>query len=271
MIRRTGSGLSWHVNKMRTTPEEMSLPALEAVSVHKQYPNGVRALNHVNLIVSAGETLVLIGESGSGKTTLLRMFNRLDEPTSGDIFVDGQSIREKNPVLLRRHIGYVPQEGGLLPHWTVERNIALVPTLLHWDYDRIHSRVTTLLELVNLDPRTHRVRYPVELSGGQRQRVAFARALAADPTVILLDEPFGALDALTREELQKQFLHLQQQLNKTMMIVTHDLHEAFLLGNRIAVMKNGRIIQLGAPEEIRQAPATAYVRALLHHQVEGNR
>ncbi|MEC4674349.1 MAG: ATP-binding cassette domain-containing protein [Nitrospirota bacterium] len=251
-----------HTSLMTPTATQ---PALEAIGVHKQYPNGVRALNNINLTVTSGETLVLIGETGSGKSTLLRMFNRLDAPTSGQIRIQGQTSSDENPVELRRRIGYVPQEGGLLPHWTVERNIALVPTLLHWDRDRIQSRIASLLELVNLDPKEHRTRYPIQLSGGQRQRVAFARALAADPTVVLLDEPFGALDALTRDDLQQQFLHLKQQLGKTMMLVTHDLHEAFLLGDRVAVMKDGDIVQIGTPDDVQHRPTHDYVRALLRH------
>ena len=243
----------------------MTHPALEAIAVHKQYPNGVLALNKINLAVSSGETLVLIGETGSGKTSLLRMFNRLDEPTSGQIRIQGQACYEENPVELRRRIGYVPQDGGLLPHWTVERNIGLVPTLLQWDPDRIQSRVASLLELVNLNPREHRTRYPIQLSGGQRQRVAFARALAADPAVVLLDEPFGALDALTRDDLQKQFLGLKRQLGKTMILVTHDLREAFLLGDRVAVMNDGEIVQIGTPDDVQHHPTHDYVRALLQH------
>jgi len=244
-------------------------PALEAIAISKRYPNGVHALRNINLGVPPGETLVLIGESGSGKTTLLRMFNCLDQPSSGQVRINGRASHDEDPIHLRRRIGYVPQDGGLLPHWTVERNIGLVPTLLDWDRERIHARVGDLLELVNLNPHDYRPRYPIELSGGQRQRVAFARALAADPEVILLDEPFGALDALTRDELQQQFLRLKQQLNKTMMLVTHDLHEAFLLGDRVAILKDGDILQIGTPDDVLEQPTNDYVRALL--QQEGKR
>lgn len=188
----------------------------------------------------------------------------MDTPTSGVIRIQDRDGQDTNPVELRRRIGYVPQDGGLLPHWSVERNVALVPTLLRWKAARIQARVTHLLDLVQLDPQEHRRRYPIQLSGGQRQRVAFARALAADPEMVLLDEPFGALDALTRLELQTQFLQLKKQLGKTMILITHDLQEAFLLGDRVAVMKEGTIVQIGTPEEVRNYPTHDYVRALLH-------
>ena len=242
---------------------EMDAPVLQAIDVHKHYPGGVRALSGVDLGVAAGETLALVGESGSGKTTLLRMFNRLVEPTSGTVRVRDRDASETDPIALRRATGYVQQEGGLLPHWTVGRNVALVPRLTGWPEDRTRRRVEELLDLVGLDPSRYLDRYPGELSGGERQRVAFARAVAADPEVILLDEPFGALDALTRLDVQGHFLHLKDGLGKTMLLVTHDLREAFRLADRIAVMKDGRIAQCDTPEILRRDPAPGYVAALL--------
>jgi osmoprotectant transport system ATP-binding protein len=237
--------------------------ALEAKGVVKTYSDGTAALAGVSLEVPPGETLALVGESGSGKTTLLRLFNRMVDPSEGEVRVDGRPVSELDPIALRRGIGYVAQDGGLIPHWRVERNVDLVPRLLGWDADRRKARVREMLELVGLSPDVHAPRYPAELSGGQRQRVALARALAADPPVVLLDEPFGALDALTRLELHRQFLELKKTLGKTLVLVTHDLAEAFRLANRIAVMRGGRILQIGAPEELAERPADPYVRALL--------
>jgi len=233
------------------------------VDVHKRYPGGVEALRGVSLAVARGETVALIGESGCGKSTLLRMFNRLVEPTRGRVLVDGAPVESLDPIALRRRTGYVQQEGGLLPHWTVGRNVELVPELLGHERDRRRLRADELLELVGLLPDEYRDRYPRELSGGQRQRVAFARALAADPEVVLLDEPFGALDALTRLELRREFLELKRRLGKTMLLVTHDLDEAFRLADRVAVMKDGQLHQVGTEDELRGAPAGEYVARLL--------
>lgn len=249
-------------------PQPTSHPpdlVLEAIGVSKQFANGAYGLNHLDWSVRQGETMVLIGESGSGKTTLLRLLNRLDDPTTGEVRILGRTARHQDPILLRRHIGYVQQEGGLLPHWTVERNVALVPLLLGWPVERRRDRVQAMLDLVSLDPSRFAHRYPLELSGGQRQRVAVARALAGDPPIVLLDEPFGALDALTRLELQDQFLDLKHRLRKTMVLVTHDLQEAFRLGDRLSVMKDGALLQVGTPEELMKAPASNYVRSLLGH------
>ncbi|HYO11724.1 MAG TPA: ATP-binding cassette domain-containing protein [Thermoanaerobaculia bacterium] len=240
-----------------------SEPTLEAVGVSKTYGDGTAALSGVTLGVRPGETVALVGESGSGKTTLLRLFNRMVEPTAGEVLVEGQDVAGLNPIALRRRIGYVPQDGGLIPLWRVERNVELVPRLLGWDRERRRDRTREMLELVGLQPDVHGPRYPAELSGGQRQRVAFARALAADPQVILLDEPFGALDALIRLELQRQFLDLQKRLGKTAVLVTHDLGEAFRLADRIGVMKSGRLLQLAPPAELAEQPADPYVQALL--------
>ena len=240
-----------------------SEPILEAVGVTKTYGDGTAALAGVDLAVWPGETVALVGESGSGKTTLLRTFNRMVEPSAGAVRVEGRSGAELDPIALRRRIGYVPQDGGLIPHWRVERNVELVPRLLGWDRDRRQARSREMLTLVGLRPEAHASRYPAELSGGQRQRVAFARALAADPQVILLDEPFGALDALTRLELHRQFLDLKKALGKTTVLVTHDLAEAFRLADRIGVMRAGRLLQLGPPAELAESPADPYVEALL--------
>jgi osmoprotectant transport system ATP-binding protein len=246
----------------------MQSPVLSAMRLGKRFPTGVQALIDVDLDVAPGETLVLIGESGCGKSTLLRMFNRLEEPTAGEVQIRGQRATDLDAIELRRQTGYVLQEGGLLPHWNVARNVELVPELLGWSATRRQQRRDTLLELVGLDPARYARRYAHELSGGQRQRVAFARAIAADPDVILLDEPFGALDALTRVELQEEFARLKARLQKTMLLVTHDLAEAFRLGDRIAVMRQGRILQCAPPQTLRRQPVGAYVRELLSHAPE---
>ena len=236
---------------------------LSARNVSMVYPGGQRALDAVDLDVAPGETLALVGESGSGKTTLLRCFNRTVRPTGGEIRVEGKAVAEADPVALRRRIGFVQQEGGLLPHWTVERNVELVPRLLGWERPRRRRRGREVLELVGLDPDVVGPRYPRQLSGGQRQRVAFARALAAEPRVVLLDEPFGALDALTRLELQGEFRRLQKAVERTMLLVTHDLDEAFALADRVAVLRAGRLLQVAAPRELLDHPADPYVASLL--------
>jgi len=233
--------------------------------VTKSYAGEVHALRGVDLAVNRGETVALIGESGCGKSTLLRLFNRLVEPTSGQVRIDGRDAIELDPVALRRRTGYMQQDGGLLPHWSVGRNVELVPGLLGWNAARRRARRDELLELVGLPPERYRERYPGELSGGQRQRVAFARALAADPDVVLLDEPFGALDALTRIDLQDAFERLQRQIGKTMLLVTHDLLEAIRLADRIAVMRHGRVLQVGGADELQRHPGHDYVRSLMSH------
>jgi osmoprotectant transport system ATP-binding protein len=198
-------------------------------------------LHDISFSVSAGETLVLLGRSGAGKTTALKLVNRLLTPTYGEVNVNGRSTISWDPILLRRSIGWVIQESGLFPHYSVERNIAVVPKLERWTEDRAHARVAELMQLVGLEANL-RSRYPHQLSGGQRQRVGVARALAADPSILLMDEPFGALDPLTRAELQKEFLSLQRRLRKTVVLVTHDLREALLLGTRIALFDSGKLI-----------------------------
>jgi osmoprotectant transport system ATP-binding protein len=205
-------------------------------------------LDEVTLDVNEGETLVLLGESGCGKTTTLRMVNRLIEPTSGDVLVEGRPTTKWDVIELRRRIGYVLQEAGLLPHFSVAGNVGLVPGLLGWSEERTRARVDEMLELVGLSPGKFAERFPHELSGGQRQRVGLARALASDPNILLLDEPFGALDAITRTNLQSEFARLARDLGKTAVFVTHDLREAMLLGSRIALMEKGRIVLLDTPQ-----------------------
>lgn len=239
--------------------------ALETHQVSKQFPDGTYAIQNIEWGVQDGETMALIGESGSGKTTLLRLLNRLVEPTAGAVLIQGEPACSQDPIQLRRRLGYVPQDGGLFPHWTIRQNVCLVPQLLGWTPKQQLEQVNTLLSLVNLDPAQIAERYPIELSGGQRQRVAVARALAADPPIILLDEPFGALDPLTRYDLQDQFLSLKARLQKTMVLVTHDISEAFRLSDRITILKEGHIHQVGTPQEVLHSPATPYVDLLIQH------
>jgi osmoprotectant transport system ATP-binding protein len=239
---------------------------LEVQHVSKRFPDGTYALQDMDWGVQQGETMALIGESGSGKTTLLRLLNRLAEPSSGEVFIQGFPATSQDPIALRRRLGYVPQDGGLFPHWTIRHNVCLVPQLLEWPIAQQYERLDTLLPLVNLDPTLIADRYPIELSGGQRQRVSVARALAADPPIVLLDEPFSALDPLTRHELHDQFLLLKTQLHKTMVLITHDISEAFRLGDRITVLKDSRIHQIGTPpQELTETPATPYVTSLVQH------
>jgi osmoprotectant transport system ATP-binding protein len=210
---------------------------------------GPPIIDRLSLEVKRGETLVLLGESGCGKTTTLRLVNRLLTPTEGQVLVEGQATTSWDEIRLRRRTGYVIQEAGLFPHFTVAENVALVPSLEKWDDLKINERVTELLSLVGLAPERFADRYPRELSGGQRQRVGVARALAADPPLLLMDEPFGALDPLTRSSLQKEFVELKSRLNKTVIFVTHDVREALLLGSRIALMDKGRIVLLATPDD----------------------
>jgi osmoprotectant transport system ATP-binding protein len=212
-------------------------------------PAGTALVSGLNFNVGRGETLVLLGRSGAGKTTTLKLINRLLEPTQGEILVSGRSTASWDPIQLRRGIGYVIQDAGLFPHWTVERNVALVPRLERWQDQRIRTRVMEMLELVGLPPGEYAKRRPSELSGGQKQRVGVARALAADPPILLMDEPFGALDPVTRTELQREFRALALRLEKTIVFVTHDVREALFLGTRIALLDHGRLIGMYSPQE----------------------
>jgi osmoprotectant transport system ATP-binding protein len=231
---------------------------LDAVS--KRYGSREVAVNALSLTIPDGELCILIGPSGCGKTTTLRMINRLIEPTGGRILIDDQNVLTMDPVILRRGIGYVIQQGGLFPHRRIFDNVATVPRLLGWDKERVQNRVVELLELVGLDPKDYGRRFPHELSGGERQRVGVARALGADPPVLLMDEPFAAVDPVTRQRLQNQFLDLQSKLNKTIVFVTHDLDEAARLGDRIAVLSKGGVLeQYDTPAEILGHPATQFV------------
>jgi osmoprotectant transport system ATP-binding protein len=235
-------------------------PALRALDASKRY-GAIIALDHVTIEAAAGECLALIGESGAGKTTLLRAFNRMVTLDEGAVYVDGQAAADLDPVALRRRMGYVPQDGGLLPHWRVRRNVGLVPWLT--GADDADARADDALRLVGLDPVVYGGRWPRELSGGQRQRVAIARALAARPGVLLLDEPFGALDAITRAELQEMFRALRRRVAVTAVLVTHDVPEAMELADRIAVLRSGRVEQVAPAATLTREPATPYVAALM--------
>ncbi|GAC1536473.1 MAG: betaine/proline/choline family ABC transporter ATP-binding protein [Herpetosiphon sp.] len=237
--------------------------AIVAQAVTKQFGTSERpSVNGCSFAVEAGEFIVLLGPSGCGKTTLLKMINRLYEPSSGSILFRGQDIAGMPVTTLRRQIGYVIQQTGLFPHLRVADNVAVVPRLLGWDRQRIDGRVDELLALVGL-PRDYRERYPRQLSGGEQQRVGIARALAADPEVLLMDEPFGAIDALTRTRLQDELIEIQQRLRKTILFVTHDVEEALRLADRMIVMQEGKILQFATPVEILSAPATPFVRQLV--------
>ncbi|MET9479777.1 betaine/proline/choline family ABC transporter ATP-binding protein [Streptomyces sp. NPDC006638] len=228
-------------------------------NVTKRYPDGTTAVDDLSFEVSEGELVTLVGPSGCGKTTTMKMVNRLIEPSEGRIFLDGDDISAIDPVQLRRRIGYVIQQVGLFPHKTVLENTATVPHLLGWKRDKGRARAAELLDLVGLDPSVYGDRYPEQLSGGQRQRVGVARALAADPPVLLMDEPFGAVDPVVRDHLQSEFLRLQAAVRKTVLFVTHDIEEAVRLGDRIAVYGQGRIEQFDAPAAVLGTPATPYV------------
>ncbi|MFE0172903.1 betaine/proline/choline family ABC transporter ATP-binding protein [Streptomyces sp. NPDC059002] len=227
--------------------------------VTKRYPDGTTAVDDLSFEVAEGELVTLVGPSGCGKTTTMMMVNRLIEPTSGRIFVNDENIADIDPVRLRRRIGYVIQQVGLFPHRTILDNTATVPALVGWKKAKARARAAELLDLVGLDPKTYGSRYPEQLSGGQRQRVGVARALAADPPVLLMDEPFGAVDPVVREQLQDEFLRMQAAVRKTVLLVTHDIEEAVRLGDRIAVYGQGRIEQFDTPGAVLGAPETPYV------------
>ncbi|QGG58880.1 ABC transporter ATP-binding protein [Paenibacillus sp. B01] len=231
--------------------------------VNKRYDDGFHALKNINLEFRQGEMTVLIGPSGCGKSTTMRLVNRLVSPTSGTVEIGGRDIRSIDPVELRRSIGYVIQSVGLFPHMTIGRNVAVVPRLKRWDADKTARRVDELLDMVGLKPDLYRDRYPSELSGGQQQRVGVVRALAADPDIILMDEPFSALDPLSREQLQEDVARLQQELHKTIVFVTHDMDEALKIADRIVLMKDGEVVQSDTPDRMLRRPANDFVRTFI--------
>jgi osmoprotectant transport system ATP-binding protein len=240
------------------------MATIEFVNVTKTYPGATKgAVDGVSFTVRPGNICMLLGTSGSGKTTLLRMVNRLIDPTSGEIRIDGVPTTQQDPITLRRGIGYVIQQVGLFPHMNVEDNVRVVPSILGKPAAETSGRVDELLRLVGLEPKEYRKRYPRQLSGGQQQRVGLARALAADPDLLLMDEPFGALDAITRERMQDELLRIQREMHKTILFVTHDVEEAFKLGDQIEVLLDGRLVQDGAPVELLAKPANDFVRKLV--------
>jgi len=245
-----------------SNPIQSNDPLVEFRGVSYAVNGGAAIIDQLSLTVSQGETLVLLGESGCGKTTTLRLVNRLLMPTAGQVWVEGKPTTKWDAIRLRRRTGYVIQEAGLFPHFTVAQNVAVVPSLEGWDEARIQKRVLELLQLVGLDAERFASRYPRELSGGQRQRVGVARALAADPPLLLMDEPFGALDPLTRASLQREFVELRSRLGKTVIFVTHDVREALMLGTRIALMAAGKIVLLETPQEFVRS-SNPHVRAYL--------
>ena len=236
---------------------------IEFQEVSKTFPGGVEAVKELSFTVEEGETLVLLGTSGSGKTTSMKMINRLVDPTGGQILVDGTDVMQQSAIDLRRKIGYAIQHIGLFPHLTVGENIATVPDLLGWDENQKHARSDEMLTMVGLEPDEYRDRYPSELSGGQKQRIGVARALAADPPIVLMDEPFGALDPITREQLQNEFLELESEIQKTVVFVTHDIFEAVRMGDRIALLDAGRLVQLDRPAELVENPANEFAEQFL--------
>ena len=236
---------------------------IEFDNVTKVYPDRTIAVEDISFEVEEGTTTVLVGPSGCGKTTTMKMVNRLEDVTEGAIYHGGTDVSELSKTELRRNIGYVIQEIGLFGHMTVGENVATVPKLKNWDDDEIDTRVDELLDLMDLPPATYRDQYPRELSGGQRQRVGVARALAADPAVMLMDEPFGALDPITRDSLQDEFLSIQEQINTTIIFVTHSIDEALKMGDRIAIYNTGEVVQYGTPQEILESPANDFVREFI--------
>jgi osmoprotectant transport system ATP-binding protein len=247
---------------MPTTQLFKSIDSIEIKNVSKKY-NDIYAVDTLDLTIKGGELLILIGGSGSGKTTTLKMINRLIEPDNGNIYINGTNTKKYDPVTLRRNIGYVIQQIGLFPHLNIRDNIGLVPKLEGWSSKKIDDRVKTLLRIVDLEPKTYMHRYPKELSGGQQQRIGLARAMAMDPKLLLMDEPFGALDPILRRQLHEEFLKIKKDINRTIVFVTHDINEAFKLGDRIAVMHEGKLQQLGTPEELIIHPANRLIADLV--------
>lgn len=236
---------------------------IEFKNVDKVYGDGTKAVDNLSLTIESGELVVFIGTSGSGKTTSMRMINRMIDATEGQVLIDGEDIKEKDPVKLRRNIGYVIQQTGLMPHMTVYENIVMVPKLLKWDEEKMKDRAVELLEKVDMDPEQYLDRYPSELSGGQQQRIGVIRALAADQEIILMDEPFGALDPITREALQQLVVQLQKEYGRTVIFVTHDMDEALELADKVAIMSKGQLIQYDTPHNIISNPANDFVREFL--------
>ncbi len=236
---------------------------IEFKNISKSYDKKHLILKNINFKIKSGEFVVLIGESGCGKTTTMKLVNRLIDPTEGEVFIDGEDINKTDPISLRRKIGYVIQKEGLMPHMTIGENIELVPKLLKWDKHRRVERARELLQLLNLDPTIFYNKYPHEISGGQKQRVGIARALAVNPDIILMDEPFSALDPITRENIQDEILRLQKELGKTIIFVTHDMDEAIKLGEKIAFLKDGEIVQYDTPDEILKNPADDYIKQFI--------
>lgn len=238
--------------------------AVEFRDVVKQFPGASYAsLDHINLKIEEGELVTVLGTSGCGKTTFIKMINRIYEPTSGEILLSGKNVADLDPIKLRQGIGYVIQQIGLFPHMTIYNNIATVPKILKWDKKRIEKRVIELLEMVNLDPDEFKNRYPSQLSGGQQQRIGLIRAMAADPAVMLLDEPFGAIDAINRDKLQNELIKIHEKSKKTFIFVTHDINEAFKLGTKVLIMNKGKVIQYDTPDKIQLNPANEFVERLI--------
>ena len=238
---------------------------IELINVSKKIDNQL-IVDDITFSVNEGETFVLLGTSGCGKTTTLKMINRLLEPSSGKITIQDNDIKDENPEALRKKIGYVIQQVGLFPHYTVKENISMVPNLIGWDKQKIKDRVYELMNLFGLEPEKYINRYPFELSGGQKQRVGIARALAADPPIILLDEPFGALDPITKRQIQKEFKKIELLLKKTIILITHDISEAFELGNKICLMNKGKIKQIGNPQELIFNPQNTFVQSFFESE-----
>ena len=240
------------------------MTAIEYREVCKQFGRSpAYAVDHVNARIEEGEFITILGSSGCGKTTLLKMTNRLYEADGGQILIFGEDIRKEDPVMLRRRMGYVIQQVGLFPHMTIEENIAVTPKLVGWDAEKIGRRTDELLEMIGLVPEDFKKRYPSQLSGGQQQRVGLARALAADPEIMLMDEPFGAIDAITRLSLQNELLKIHYELHKTFLFVTHDINEAFKLGSRVMIMNQGKLLQFDTPAQIVKHPADPFVETLI--------
>ena len=240
------------------------MTAIEYRNLTKRFDGtSCNSVDHVNATVEEGEMITILGSSGCGKTTLLKMTNRLYEPSEGQVILFGEDISTVDPVVVRRRMGYVIQQVGLFPHMTIEENIGVIPGLLKWDKEKIRTTVTDLLILVGLDPDEYRSRYPAQLSGGQQQRIGLARALVTDPKIMLLDEPFGAIDAITRLNLQNELLRIHEGTKKTFLLVTHDINEAFKLGNRVMIMNDGKLLQFAAPKDIIRNPADEFVRTLI--------